>query len=193
MEEMGKSSIGKEPFWRRFLKKGIFGFFFHEEKKPGQKIIKEEPVVPAKVVIRCEAGEILQPANGRVIPRKEIPDEEFAAGILGEGVGVEPVDGVLVAPFDGVVSSVAEAKHALGIVGPGDMELLLHVGVDTVTMNGDGFKPLVEDGDIIEAGQKILLFDREKIRAAHHPDTVAVLLTNSDHFKHVVCSYDAPQ
>ena len=144
--------------------------------------------VPAAAVSVTERGEEMLDTYSL---EQSVPSE--AAGILGEGVGGEPVGGVLVAPFDGVVSSVAEAKHALGIVGPGDMELLLHVGVDTVTMNGDGFKPLVEDGDIIEAGQKILLFDREKIRAAHHPDTVAVLLTNSDHFKHVVCSYDSPQ
>ena len=126
-----------------------------------------------------------------MIAHEDIPDETFAGGILGAGVGIEPTEGVVVAPFDGEISSVAESRHAIGITGAGDMELLIHVGVDTVAMNGDGFTPLVAEGDKVKAGQVILRFDREKIKAAGHPETVVVLLTNSDDYEDVKLGADA--
>ncbi|MBO7710302.1 MAG: PTS glucose transporter subunit IIA [Lachnospiraceae bacterium] len=149
------------------------------------------PEVPTNAVISCEAGKILQPTKGKVIAQEDIPDETFAGGILGAGVGIEPTEGVVVAPYDGEISSVAESRHAIGITGAGDMELLIHVGVDTVAMNGDGFTPLVAEGDKVKAGQVILRFDRAKIKAAGHPDTVVVLLTNSDDYENVKLGADA--
>ncbi len=146
----------------------------------------EKIEVPTVSVIRCSAGAVLQPTKGRVIAREEIPDDTFAAGILGEGIGIDPEEGIVVAPFDGEISSVAESKHAIGIEGSG-MEVLIHVGIDTVGMNGDGFTPAVKEGDKVKAGQKLLTFDREKIKAAGHPDTVVVLLTNSDDVENVEC------
>ena len=134
---------------------------------------------PKTSVIRCANGVVLQPVKGKVIPYTEIPDDTFASGVLGEGVGVEPADELVVAPFDGEISSVADSKHAVGI-SANDMELLIHVGVDTVNMNGDGFTCLVKEGDKVKAGQPLIRFSRSKIRAAGYSDTVAVLLTNSD-------------
>ena len=101
------------------------------------------------------------------------------SAVLGVGVGVQPTDEVVVAPFDGEISSVADSKHAVGL-SANDMELLIHVGVDTVAMNGDGFQCLVSEGDQVKAGQPLIRFDRAKIKAAGYSDTVAVLLTNSD-------------
>ena len=135
--------------------------------------------VPAVSVIRCANGTVLQPVKGNVIPYDQIPDETFATGVLGVGVGIEPTDELVVAPFDGEISSVAESRHAVGIAA-NDMELLIHVGVDTVNMNGDGFTCLVSEGDQVKAGQPLIRFDRAKIKAAGYSDTVAVLLTNSD-------------
>ena len=134
---------------------------------------------PTTSVIRCAAGKVLQPVKGNVIPYTEIPDDTFASGVLGEGVGVQPTDELVVAPFDGTITSVAESKHAVGIESNG-MELLIHVGVDTVAMNGDGFTCLVNEGDKVKAGQPLIRFSRAKIKAAGYSDTVAVLLTNSD-------------
>ena len=133
-----------------------------------------------KVVMSCDAGEIHAPVAGKVKNYTEIPDETFASGVLGEGVGIEPTEEYVYAPFDGTISTVAESKHAIGISGAGDMELLIHVGVDTVAMNGDGFTPYVKEGDEVKAGQKLLHFDRKKIAAAGHPDIVVTLLTNSE-------------
>ncbi len=141
---------------------------------------------PTVSVIRCAAGSVLQPVEGTVIPREEIPDETFAEGILGDGVGIQPSGEVVVAPFDGTVTSVAESKHAVGLESNG-MEMLIHVGVDTVNMKGAGFTCLVKDGDTVKAGQPLIRFSKAKIKAAGYSDTVAVLLTNSDDLEDVEC------
>ncbi len=142
--------------------------------------------VPTVSVIRCAAGTVLQPVKGNVISREDIPDETFASGVLGDGVGIEPSDEVVVAPFDGTISSVAESQHAVGVESNG-MEMLIHVGVDTVNMKGDGFTCLVKEGDNVKAGQPLIRFSISKIKAAGYSDTVAVLLTNSDDLEGVEC------
>ena len=157
-----------------------------EEPAPEAKPAEPELVVPAVSVIRCAAGTVLQPVEGNVIPRESIPDDTFASGVLGDGVGVEPTGQVVVAPFDGTVSSVAESHHAVGLES-GGMELLIHVGVDTVNMQGKGFTCLVAEGDEVKAGQPLIRFDRQLIKASGYSDTVAVLLTNSDDLEGVEC------
>ncbi len=123
------------------------------------------------------------PIQGNVIQRESIPDETFASGVLGDGVGIEPEKGEVTAPFDGEISSLTDTRHAIGISGPGGMEVLIHVGVDTVKMKGDGFKLFVDEGEKVKAGQKLMEFDIEKIKAAGYSTTTAVLLTNSDDYK----------
>lgn len=125
---------------------------------------------------------VYAPIKGTVIPREQIPDETFASGVLGDGVGIEPENGEVLAPFDGEISSVTDTRHAIGITGPGGMELLIHVGIDTVNMKGDGFELFISEGDVVKAGQKLMKFDISKIQAAGHPITTAVLLTNSDDY-----------
>ena len=166
--------------------------FIWKEDKPEETAAAPAPAeapaleVPTVSVIRCAAGTVLQPVKGNVIAREAIPDDTFAAGILGDGVGIEPTDELVVAPFDGTISSVAESQHAVGLESNG-MEMLIHVGVDTVNMQGDGFTCLVKEGDEVKAGQPLIRFDREKIKAAGYSDTVAVLLTNSDDLEGVEC------
>lgn len=138
---------------------------------------------PAVEVPAADAEKSLfAPLKGNVILHDQIPDATFASGVLGEGVGIEPTEGVVVAPFDGEISSVAETKHAIGITGPGEMEVLIHVGVDTVKMNGDGFAVFVSEGDRVRKGQKLMTFDIDKIKKAGYSTTTAVLLTNSEDF-----------
>ena len=158
-----------------------------EEKKKPAAVPAAEIKVPTETVISCEAGEVKAPANGLVIARENIEDETFASGVLGDGVGIRPSAGYVVAPFDGEITSVADSKHAIGLASPSGMELLIHVGVDTVAMNGDGFDPQVAEGDQVKAGQLLLNFDIDKIKAANHPDTVVVLLTNADDYNDVKC------
>ncbi|MBQ7196480.1 MAG: PTS glucose transporter subunit IIA [Synergistaceae bacterium] len=159
-----------------------------EEAEAAPAEIKaEEPAqaIEFGTVISSSAGEIAQCTAGKVIPYTEIPDPTFAAGTLGQGVGIQPEDEFVYAPIDGEISSVAESKHAIGISGENDMEVLIHVGVDTVEMKGDGFEDFVKEGDKVKKGQKLMKFDREKIKAAGHPDTVVLLLTNSDDYENV--------
>ena len=135
-----------------------------------------------EVMVDGTAKKLYAPIQGTIIPRNEIPDDTFAAGVLGDGVGIDPEEGVVVAPFDGEISSVTDTKHAIGITGPADMEVLIHVGVDTVNMKGDGFELLVEEGQKVKAGQKLMTFDIAKIKAAGYSPVAAVLLTNSDDY-----------
>ena len=160
----------------------VLVWFIWKEDKPEEKKAtpaEEAPAEPMPSVIRCAAGEILQPCKGQVIAREQIPDETFAAGILGEGVGVIPEDGIVIAPFDGTVTSVFDTRHAVTLEKDG-MEVLIHIGVNTVNMQGEGFTAFVEEGAEVKAGQKLLGFDREAIAKAGYNDTVVMLLTNSD-------------
>ena len=139
----------------------------------------EEPALPE---ITCEKGKVYAPIKGNVIPSAKIPDDTFAAGVLGEGVGIEPELGVVYAPFDGEISSTTDTKHAIGISSPDGMELLIHVGVNTVAMEGDGFELFCAEGDTVKAGQKLMTFSIDKIKAAGYSTTTAVLVTNSDDY-----------
>ena len=128
---------------------------------------------------------ICAPVSGKVICREDIPDETFASGIMGEGVGIKPEEEIIVAPFDGEITSVVDTGHAVGLTSFDGVELLIHVGVDTVKMQGDGFQVFVTEGQKVKTGEKLLKFDRDKIRKAGYSDTTAVLVTNSDDYSSV--------
>lgn len=157
-------------------------FVWKEEAPKTVSAPKAEPALPA---IDCQPGTVYAPVSGTAIPSEEIPDETFAAGVLGQGVGINPSEGVVVAPFDGEISSVTDTHHAVGVTSPDGMELLIHVGVDTVAMQGDGFTCFVQEGQQVKAGDKLIAFDRDKIAAAGHPDVVVVLVTNSDDYENL--------
>ena len=167
---------------------GGLTWFIWKEDEPAKKAepAPEVPTEPMPSVVRCAAGELLQPAEGKVIAREDIPDETFATGILGDGIGVEPTGNVVVAPFDATVTSVFDTKHAVTLEANG-MEVLIHIGVNTVNMNGEGFTAFVAEGDEVKAGQKLLGFDSAAIKAAGYSDCVVMLLTNSDDLEGVEC------
>ena len=106
-------------------------------------------------------------------------DTLYVLNGIGPTADTHLFDWIIQRVFDGEITSVAESRHAVGVAA-NDMELLIHVGVDTVAMNGDGFDCLVKEGDQVKAGQPLIRFSRAKIKAAGYSDTVAVLLTNSD-------------
>lgn len=123
--------------------------------------------------------EIGAPVNGTVVPMTEINDQVFSSGVLGTCVGVEPENGIIVAPIDGKIAHIADTLHAIGIQST-SFEVLIHVGIDTVEMNGDGFNSKVKCGQIVKKGQKLLEIDLEKIKDAGHPATVITVIPNSD-------------
>ena len=123
---------------------------------------------------------VLTPLQGKVLAQADIPDETFAQGILGPGCGIEPTGKTVYAPFDGTVNQVASTLHAVGLTSEDGIEILIHVGMDTVEMQGKGFKALVKEGDKVKAGTPLLKVDLEAIRAAGHPTATALIVTNSD-------------
>ena len=125
-------------------------------------------------------GTLKSPLNGRIIPIEEIPDEVFSQKIMGDGVGIEPTGNTVYAPADATVGVVmADSKHACGLVLDNGMEILIHVGIDTVDMNGDGFELFVKEGDRVKTGDPLISFTPEKIKAAGHPMTTAFLITDN--------------
>lgn len=121
-------------------------------------------------------------AKGTLISLEQIPDELFSQGVLGQGCGIMPTEGKVYAPMDGKIIQVADTLHAIGLEGIDGMEVLIHVGIDTVDMNGEGFHSYVKVGDIVNKGQLLLTMDLEKIKEAGHPTTVITIVTNSDDF-----------
>ena len=126
----------------------------------------------------ADVKELKSILDGKVMPIEEAPDDVFSQKIMGDGVAIEPSNTVVTAPADCDVSVVmADTGHACGLTLPNGVELLIHVGVDTVDMGGDGFKLLVNEGDHVKAGQKLIEFDSEKIKAAGHPCTTMLIVT----------------
>lgn len=134
------------------------------------------------VIENTESNAVYAPVGGKVVEMEEIPDATFSQGILGWTIGIEPVDGTVRAPFDGRVIQAADTGHAVGLVSTDGMELLIHVGVDTVEMGGTGFDIKVKEEDSVKAGQVLMTFDRKAIAGAGHPDVAVVIITNADDY-----------
>lgn len=117
--------------------------------------------------------------TGKIIPIEEVPDDVFSQKIMGEGVGIAPESETVVAPADGSVSVVMEdSRHACGLVLENGMEILIHVGIDTVDMNGEGFELFVKEGDTVRCGDPLIRFSKEKIKKAGHPATTVFIVTD---------------
>ena len=129
--------------------------------------------------------ELKSPVNGKVIPLTEVADETFASEMLGTTVAVEPEDGKIVAPCDAEVLNVFDTGHAVCLTTQSGGELLIHVGVDTVKLEGKGFTKKVSDGTKVKAGDVLIEADLDTIRAAGYPATTMVILTNADDFAEV--------
>ena len=117
--------------------------------------------------------------SGKTVAIENVPDQTFAEKVLGDGIAIEPTDNVLLAPADcTVVQTMEGSNHAVGLALPNGIELLLHIGLDTVAMNGDGFTMNVKEGDRVKAGQKLITFDPKKIKAAGHPLITMMVVTD---------------
>jgi len=138
--------------------------------------------------VGAEKGNIIisSPLEGNVIALSEVKDEAFSSGALGKGVAILPAEGILYAPANGKISAVFPTGHAIGLTAETGAEILIHVGMDTVQLDGKGFKPLVAAGDVVKKGQKILEFDKKLIEDAGYSLVTPVLVTNFDEFESVV-------
>lgn len=137
---------------------------------------KKEVPAPVSISFPNELGAV---AKGTFVPMEDIPDPTFSQGVLGICCGIDPETGHVYSPMDGTISQLADTLHAVGIEAKG-VELLIHVGIDTVEMKGDGFKSNVKEGQTVKKGDLLLTMDLKKIKAAGHPTTIMVAVTNSD-------------
>jgi len=146
-------------------------------------LFKDEEVAEAKVP-ELAAGEkkIISPLEGKLIDLSEVNDEAFSAGILGDGMAVIPEKGELYAPADATIDTVFDSKHAISMICDNGAELLLHVGLDTVKLEGQHFEPLVQSGDKVKAGDLLMKFDVKAIKKAGYDVVTPVIVTNSDVF-----------
>lgn len=131
-------------------------------------------------------GELKAILSGQVIPIEEVPDDVFSKKIIGDGIAFEPESDTVCAPADGVVSVVMEGSlHACGLALTNGMELLIHIGIDTVDMNGDGFHAFVKAGDTVHCGDPLISFSPEKIAAAGHPKTTMLVVAGAGEAKNL--------
>ncbi|MBT9775083.1 PTS beta-glucoside transporter subunit IIABC [Clostridium sp. MCC353] len=142
-----------------------------------------EGAKPEKMVRQIE---ISSPIKGTVLKLADIKDDAFASGVLGKGAAILPEEGKVYAPADGVVSALFPTLHALGLVTDGGVEVLIHIGLDTVQLNGEGFETMVKQGDRVEKGQLLITFDKDFIEGKGYCMETPVLITNTDQFLDVV-------
>ena len=150
---------------------------------------EESEELPQTESIGAESGEkasveLKAGLTGRVIPISEVPDEVFSQCVMGNGIAIEPESDTVVSPADAEVGVVmADTGHACGLVLDNGAELLIHVGIDTVDMGGDGFELLVKEGEAVKQGQPLIRFDPEKIRAAGHPTVTVFIVTDEGNYE----------
>jgi len=158
---------------------GALTFFFSLKfEKPE----KEEVVETEKKELILEDTVILNPIQGKVLPISEVKDEAFASESLGKGFAIEPSEGKVVAPFDGKVITIFPSKHAIGLVSNTGVEVLIHVGINTVQLGGKYFEAFVEAGQPVSKGQLLLTFDLDKIKAEGYVTQVPVVVTNTPQY-----------
>lgn len=144
------------------------------------------PAAPAPAAPAAKDTVLSACLNGTVVPLAEVKDEAFASGALGDGIAIEPIDGELVAPADGEISSTFETHHAVGMTTVDGAELLMHIGIDTVKLGGKHFTYLVNEGDKVKKGQPLIRFELEAIKAEGYPVTTPLIVCNTDDYAAVV-------
>lgn len=128
---------------------------------------------------------ILSPLQGEVLPLKDADDKTFASESMGKGVVIVPKEGKVVAPFDGTVTLLFPTKHAIGITSDNGIEVLIHIGINTVDMNGNGFNAIVKQGDHVKEGDLLVTFDIDKIKKANLPIQTMIIVTNSNDYQQI--------
>jgi len=169
----------------------IFTYIMSNMKKFNKELDKKEIYEEEKIVRsvdtlpETEKNVIYSPLTGTAIPMNKVPDDTFAAEVLGKGMAVVPSEGKVVAPCEGEISTLFDTKHAVGITTKDGAELLIHVGVNTVELKGKYYETHVVQGEKVKPGQLLLTFDIQKIQKAGYNVTTPVIVTNTDDYKNV--------
>ena len=146
-----------------------------------QAEVKQE----AKADVKVESGVVYAPIKGKAIALEEVNDGVFSAGMLGKGIGIEPAEGRAVSPVNGTVSVVFDTKHAIGITSDEGIEVLIHIGLDTVQLNGEPFNVHVNVGDKVKVGDLLAEFDMDKIKEAGYKTVTPIIISNTDAYSDV--------
>ncbi|KWX69655.1 PTS sugar transporter subunit IIA [Paenibacillus jilunlii] len=139
---------------------------------------------------KLSALEISAPVTGQAVSLTGVPDETFSGGHMGQGIAIKPSEGKLIAPFDGIIAHVVKSNHAVIIEHASGLQLLLHIGIDTVSLKGSGFISYVASGDEVKAGQTLIEFDMASIQAAGYQTITPVIVTSNGETEfEVACHY----
>ena len=169
----------------------VLTFLFHktgfltktEEDGHAQEALKEASEGLVRPTVLAESAEVVSPLAGQVKPLSQATDPVFSSGVMGQGVVIEPSQGELVSPVNGTVTVLFPTKHAVGIVSEEGVEMLMHIGMDTVSLDGKGFEAHVEQGDKVVVGQQLISFDMDVIKEAGLVTETPVIITNQDDFQ----------
>lgn len=169
----------------------VLTFLFHktgfltktEEDGHAQEALKEASEGLVQPMALAESAEVVSPLAGQVKPLSQATDPVFSSGVMGQGVVIEPSQGELVSPVNGTVTVLFPTKHAVGIVSEEGVEMLMHIGMDTVSLDGKGFEAHVEQGDKVVVGQQLISFDMDVIKEAGLVTETPVIITNQDDFQ----------
>ncbi len=134
---------------------------------------------------------LASPLSGTVVALANVPDEVFASGAMGNGIAIDPSEGLVCAPTNAEVTLVFPTGHAIGLRTENGAELLIHIGMDTVSLEGKGFETFVQVGDQVTAGQKLVRFDRDVIEAAGLPVITPIIVTNSADFTDILVTQES--
>lgn len=169
----------------------VLTFLFHktgfltktEEDGHAQEALKEASEGLVRPTVLAESAEVVSPLAGQVKPLSQATDPVFSSGVMGQGVVIEPSQSELVSPVNGTVTVLFPTKHAVGIVSEEGVEMLMHIGMDTVSLDGKGFEAHVEQGDKVVVGQQLISFDMDVIKKAGLVTETPVIITNQDDFQ----------
>ena len=155
------------------------------EKKAGAPAENAEMKSAEKKTAESGVQTLYSPLEGTAIPLSEVKDATFASEVLGRGMAVIPSKGEVKAPCDATVSTIFDTKHAIGLATESGLELLIHIGVDTVELGGKFYTAHVKDGDVVKKGQTLITFDMDAIKAAGYDVTTPLIVTNTDDYEEV--------
>ncbi|HEL2178636.1 TPA: PTS glucose transporter subunit IIA [Streptococcus suis] len=163
--------------------------YLYGEPTEKKSVEETKESVPELKEIKQEI--IASPLIGKVVKLEDVPDAVFASGAMGKGIAIDPLDGILVSPAKAEITLVFPTKHAIGLRTENGAELLIHIGMDTVSLAGKGFESFVQVGDQVEAGQKLLEFDLHQIKAADLPVITPIIVTNTADYEDILVTQES--
>ncbi len=131
-------------------------------------------------VVKIDQEEIVAPLEGKLVKIEDVPDPTFAQKMMGDGFAIEPTEGLVTSPINGEIVQVFPTKHAIGIKSEGGMEILIHIGLETVSMKGEGFTTFIKEGDKVKVGDRLVEFSLDLVKEKAASTVTPVIITNGD-------------